>query len=180
MQLSDKDILLLFQQDKSEAFRLLLSKYQKPIYHLIRRMVIDHEDANDLIQDVFIKVWNKLDKFRGESKLFTWLYRIAVNETLNFINKKKRRAIISFQENEHKLSSKIDNSNEFSGDEIQKKLQKALLKLPNKQRLVFNMKYFEELTYHQISDITGTSIGALKANYHHAVQKIEYMILNEY
>ena len=180
MHLTNQDILLILKQDTSKAFRKIVSSYQKPIYHLVRRMVIDHEDANDITQDVFIKVWRKIDKFKGDSKIYTWIYRIAVNETLNFLNKKKRRATISIQQNDIEVSHKIDNPNLFNGDEIQKRLQKALLKLPNKQRLVFNMKYFEELTYEQIADITGTSKGALKASYHHAVKKIEKFITDSF
>lgn len=136
-------------------------------------MVIDHDDSDDLVQDIFIKVWKNLDKFREDSKLFTWIYRIATNECLNFLNKKKNKFFLPINDVAEELSTKIDNGGHISGDEIQMKLQKALLTLPNKQRLVFNMKYFDEMKFKDISEITGTSVGALKASYHIAVKKIE-------
>ena len=155
------------------AFNLLVRKYQKRVYALVRKMVIDHDDADDLTQDVFIKVWNNLDKFRADSQLFTWIYRIASNECLSFLRKKRSRFFLPIHDISHELENKLDDTPYFSGDEIAKKLQKALLKLPDKQRIVFNMKYFEEMSYAQMSEILGTSIGALKASYHHAVKKIE-------
>lgn len=141
-------------------------------------MVIDHDDANDLTQDIFVKVWNNIASFREDSKLFTWIYRIATNECLNFLNKKKRKFLIPIYDVTSELTAKVDSEHYFSGDEIEKKLQKAILQLPNKQRLVFNMKYFEEMKFSEISEVTGTSEGALKASYHHAVKKIEEF-LNE-
>ena len=142
-------------------------------------MVIDHDDTDDLVQEVFIKVWKNLDKFKEASQLYTWIYRIATNECLTFLNKKRKRFFLSVVDVEKELSHKIDNSPHMDGDKIQKKLQKALLKLPDKQRLVFNMKYYDEMKYEQIAEITGTSIGSLKASYHHAVNKIEKILSSD-
>lgn len=139
-------------------------------------MVIDHDDANDLTQDIFVKVWSNLTKFRGDSSLFTWVYRIATNECLNFLQKKKRRFMLPIADVSKELESKIDSGDMITGEEIQIKLQKALIKLPDKQRVVFNMKYFDEMKFDEISEITGTSVGALKASYHHAVKKIELFL----
>ena len=139
-------------------------------------MVIDHDDADDLVQDIFIKVWKNIGSFRGDANLYTWIYRIATNECLTFLSKKKRKAMLSFSSLETELADKIDDDPHVSGDEVQAKLQKALLKLPAKQRMVFNMKYFDELKFAEISEITDTSVGALKASYHHAVKKIEEIL----
>lgn len=136
-------------------------------------MVIDHDDADDLVQETFIKVWNNLHSFREDAQLYTWIYRIATNECLNFLRKKKNRFFLPINDVQHELTQKLDSGAHIDGDEIQLKLQKALLKLPDKQRLVFNMKYFDEMKYEDIADITGTSVGSLKASYHHAVKKIE-------
>lgn len=171
----DGEILAKFKVDatKQLAFNLLIRKYQKRVYWLARKMVIDHDDANDIAQEVFVKVWFNLEDFRQESGLFTWLYRIATNECIGFLRKKKRRFFIPIHDVASELAGKINAGNHFSGDEIEKKLQLAILKLPEKQRLVFNMKYFEDVTYEEMSEILGTSVGALKASYHHAVQKIQ-------
>lgn len=136
-------------------------------------MVIDHDDADDVTQEIFIKIHRHIDKFREDAQLFTWIYRIATNECLSFLQRKKRRFFLPIGDVEGELMAKLDNSSTLSGDEIQVKLQKALLKLPDKQRMVFNMKYFDDMPYEQISEITETSVGALKASYHHAVKKIE-------
>ena len=136
-------------------------------------MVIDHDDADDLTQEAFIKIHKAIDSFREDSQLYTWIYRIATNECLTFLNKKKRRFFLRLEDVSKELSSKIDSAPYLTGDDIQKKLQKALLTLPDKQRLVFNMKYYDDLPYEDISQITNTSVGALKASYHHAVKKIE-------
>jgi RNA polymerase sigma-70 factor (ECF subfamily) len=152
---------------------MLVRSYQQRVYWHVRKMVIDHDDANDLTQEVFIKIHKYIEKFREDSQLFTWIYRIATNECLSFLDKKKRRFFLPIGDVGAELTSKLDHSEMISGDEVQMKLQKALLKLPDKQRLVFNMKYFEDLTYEEISVITETSVGALKASYHHAVKKIE-------
>lgn len=142
-------------------------------------MVIDHDDADDLTQEVFIKIHRYIDTFREDSQLFTWIYRIATNECLTFLNKKKRRFFLPIGDVEGELNAKLDSSPHVTGDEIEKKLQKALLTLPDKQRLVFNMKYFEDLSYEQIAKITNTSVGALKASYHHATKKIEEFLTHE-
>ena len=152
---------------------MLVRAYQQKVYGLVRKMVIDHDDADDLTQEVFIKIHKAIDNFREDSQLFTWIYRIATNECLTFLNKKKRRFFLPIEDVGKELTAKIDSAPYLSGDDIQKKLQKALLTLPDKQRLVFNMKYFDDLTYDDISEITKTSVGALKASYHHAVKKIE-------
>jgi RNA polymerase sigma factor (sigma-70 family) len=173
--MEDSEILEKFQQEDTRhyAFNMLVRKYQQKIYWHIRKMVIDHDDSNDLTQDVFVKVWKNLFEFRQDSQLFTWIYRIATNECLNFLNKKRKRFFLPIHDVENELEEKLESSEHIAGDEVQMKLQKALLKLPEKQRLVFNMKYFDDLKYEEISEILGTSVGALKASYHLAVKKIE-------
>ena len=173
--MSDEELISLFEnpETRRNAFSQLVRKYQQKVYWLVRKMVVDHDDANDITQDVFIKAWTALENFRGDSKFYTWLYRIASNEAINFLNKKRKRFFISINDVESELSEKLEADPLVSGDAIQLKLQKALLKLPEKQRLVFNLKYFEELPYEEISEITGTSVGALKASYHWASKKIE-------
>jgi RNA polymerase sigma factor (sigma-70 family) len=161
------------------GFRQLIESYQRRVYHVIRRMVIIHEDADDLTQNTFIKAYRNLDKFEGNAALFTWLYRIATNEALTFLEKKKKRFFFSIDDHQEKMESYLDTAGVLNGDEIQLRLQKAVLKLPEKQRLVFQLKYQEELNYEQIAEITGTSVGALKASYHHAVKKIEQSVLSE-
>ncbi len=177
---SDKELLELFRNgdNPNYAFNLVIRKYQEKTYWHVRRLVIDHDDANDIIQDIFIKVWKGLPRFRGESELFTWIYRIATNETLNFLNRKKRRFFVPLGDVENTLQLKILNNQSFSGNEIERKLYSSILKLPEKQRIVFNMRYFDQLSYQEISDILGTSVGALKASYHHAAKKVEEYILN--
>ncbi|MDZ7897069.1 MAG: sigma-70 family RNA polymerase sigma factor [Arcicella sp.] len=173
--MSDSEILSQFSvpETRNFAFNQLVKTYQQKIYWHIRKMVIDHDDADDLTQETFIKAWKNLDNFKGESQLFTWLYRIATNESLNHLTKKKRRLSVSIDDISEELSNKLEDSDMVSGDEVQMKLQKAILTLPDKQRLVFNMKYYDDLKYEEISDITGTSVGALKASYHLAVKKVE-------
>lgn len=167
------------ERTREEAFGLLLQKYQQKIYWHVRRMVIDHDDADDVTQDIFVKVWRNLEKFREDSQLYTWLYRIATNECITFLNKKKKQNNVSLDdENSSYLSETLSGSQYFDGDKAQMKLQQAILTLPEKQRLVFNMKYFEDLKYDEISAIVGTSVGALKASYHLAVKKIEYYFNN--
>ena len=139
-------------------------------------MVIDHDDADDLVQEIFIKIWNNIDKFREDSKLYTWIYRIATNECLNFLKKKKNKFFLPIGDVEGELNQRLDRSEYVSGDEIQLKLQKAFLTLPDQQRLVFNMKYFDKMKYQEIAEITNTSVGSLKASYHHAVKKIEELL----
>lgn len=159
---------------REEAFGLLLKKHQQKIYWHIRRLVIDHDDADDLVQDVFVKVWKNLENFREDAQLYTWLYRIATNESITFLNKKKQRLNVSLDdESAAYLADTLSTSSYFDGNQAQQKLQEALLRLPEKQRLVFNMKYFEDMKYEEISQVVGTSVGALKASYHIAVKKIE-------
>lgn len=156
------------------AFDVLMRTYGEPVYWQIRKFVVRHDDANDILQNVFLKAWSNLDKFRGDAKLSTWLYKIAINESINFLNKERTRASISSDEGDDSfLLQNIEADPYFDGDELQAELLKAVAKLPEKQRLVFNMKYFDEMKYEDMSEILGTSVGALKASYHHAVKKIE-------
>jgi RNA polymerase sigma-70 factor (ECF subfamily) len=173
--ISDLELLELIRNPESRerGFRLLVEMYQKRVYSIIRKMLIIHEDADDVTQNTFIKAFRNLENFQGNSSLFTWLYRIATNESLNFLEKKKRRFFFPIEDHVEAMSGYLDQSGLITGDEIEIRLQKALLKLPDKQRLVFNMRYFDDLSYEQISQITQTSVGALKASYHHAVKKIE-------
>lgn len=172
---TDQDILRKFKEAgrQQEAFQLLIETYQERIYSIVRKMVIDHDDADDVVQETFIKVWRNLAKFQGESQLYTWLYRIATNECLRFLQKKKKHALLPLGDANLELIEQVDRTPSLDGDEIQRRLQKALLQLPDKQRLVFNLKYFEDLKYNTIAEITGTSVGSLKASYHLAVKKIE-------
>jgi RNA polymerase sigma factor (sigma-70 family) len=181
IQVEDEEILSKFREDstRNEAFNLLLKKYQQKIYWHVRRMVIDHDDADDLVQDVFVKVWKNLPGFRNDAQLYTWMYRIATNECITFLNKKKQKNNISLDDVDYELADTLSSSDQFSGDQIQHKLQQAILTLPDKQRLVFNMKYYDDLKYEEISDILGTSVGALKASYHLAVKKIEAFVLSK-
>lgn len=177
---SDTELLEKFREEttRSYAFNLLVKKYQKRLYSHIRRMLIDHEDTNDVLQNVLIKMWNNLLGFKEDSQLFTWLYRIATNESLTFLKKKRTKFFIPMVDVEHQLSKSLEDDNYFKGDEIQLKLQKAILTLPEKQRLVFNMKYYEDFKYEDMSQVLGTSVGALKASYHIAVKKIEEFVLS--
>ena len=164
---------------RNYGFNMLVRSYQQRVYGLVRKMVIDHDDADDITQEVFIKIYKSIHTFREDAQLYTWIYRIATNESLNFLSKKRRRFFLPLQDIGPALAAKIDSTPTMDGDEIQKKLQKALLILPDKQRLVFNLKYYEEMTYEKMADVTGTSEGALKASYHHAVKKIEEFLKNE-
>ena len=164
------------EDTRNFAFNQLVRKYQERIYWHVRKMVLDHDDTDDVVQEVFIKVWNNLHRFRQDSRLYTWIYRIATNECLNFLKKKKRVSLMSLTDYQDVLVSKLDMSIQIDGDAVEIKLQKALLTLPDKQRLVFNMKYFDDMKYEEIAEITGTSVGSLKASYHHAVKKIEKFI----
>lgn len=175
---SDDKLLALFRDEnsRSNAYNLIVLKYQKRLYWHIRRMVISHEDSDDVLQNTLIKAWKGLANFKEESQLYSWLYRIATNETITFLNKKRKRFFIPLNDVEKELSGKLESDDFYTGDEIQLKLQKAILTLPEKQRLVFNMKYYDELKYEEISEILGTSVGGLKASYHLAVKKIETFI----
>jgi RNA polymerase sigma factor (sigma-70 family) len=176
--LEDRELLSKIRQPETRnyGFNMLVRTYQQRVYAHVRKMVIDHDDADDITQETFIKIHKHIDGFREDAQLFTWIYRIATNECLTFLQKKKRRFFLPIGDVTGELSAKLDTHPGLSGDEIQLKLQKALLQLPDKQRLVFNMKYFEDLTYEQIAEITQTSVGALKASYHYAVKKIEELI----
>lgn len=155
---------------KEAAFTRLVREYQEPLYWQIRRMVISHDDTDDILQNTFVKAWNAIDSFRGESRLQTWLFRIAINESLNFLTKKKQT--LSLDQTEGSVADLLASDSYFDGDEVQKQFQTAINSLPEKQRLVFNLKYFDEMKYEDMSSLLGTSIGALKASYHHAVRKI--------
>ncbi|MDE5847282.1 MAG: sigma-70 family RNA polymerase sigma factor [Muribaculaceae bacterium] len=174
--IDEKKLIEQLQDPKtaSAAFDNLMRAYGEPVYWQIRKLVVRHEDADDILQNVFLKAWNNLKHFRGEAKLSTWLFKIAINESINFINKEKTRNQISSEEGDDSfLLNNIQADEYFDGDELQAELLKAVAKLPEKQRLVFNMRYFDEMKYEDISEILGTSVGALKASYHHAVKKIE-------
>lgn len=179
--MDDALIISMFEDERTreKAFGHLVEKYQQKIYWHVRRMVIDHDDSDDVVQEIFIKVWRNLSKFRKDSQLYTWLYRIATNECITFLNKKKQRQSVSLDDDSSAyLADTLADGAYFNGDQAQMKLQQALLTLPEKQRLVFNMKYFEDLKYDEISAIVGTSVGALKASYHLAVKKIEKFIIS--
>lgn len=174
---SDQELLECFRDPdgsrKHYAFNLLVKKYQQRIYAHIRRMVIDHDDANDLVQNTFIKIWTHLEGFREDSQLFTWIYRIATNETLGFLKQKKRRYFLPIVNVEGELQSKLIHDQGINANHLELKLQKAILTLPEKQRLVFHLRYYDNMKYEEMSKVLETSVGALKASYHHAVQKIE-------
>ncbi|MFV0227308.1 RNA polymerase sigma factor [Empedobacter falsenii] len=170
----DQDISTFIRDKKlEEAFKLIVKKYHQKVYWQIRRMVLIHEDADDVSQNVFIKVYQNLDSFKNESKFSTWIFRITYNETINFIHKNAKERNVSYDDYSMNVANNLSSDVYFTGDEIQQKLQKAIASLPEKQRTVFLMKYYEELKYEQISEILGTSVGALKASYHHAVTKIK-------
>lgn len=182
-QIDEKELIAALQNPKSAraAFDRIMRSYGEQIYWQIRKMVVNHDDANDLLQNTFLKAWNNLAHFRGDAKLSTWLYKIAVNESINFLNKERKNQSTQLDSEDETATYLIQNlkaDDYFDGNELQRELQKAILTLPDKQRLVFNMRYFGDMKYEQISEILGTSIGALKANYHHAVKKIEEYINN--
>lgn len=156
-----------------EAFTEVISLFSEPLYWQIRRMVQSHDDANDLLQNTFLKAWSSIDSFRGDAKLSTWLYKIAINESLTFLEKERRRLNVSIDDEASMLINAIEADTLTDGDETLRKLRKAIATLPEKQRIVFNMRYYDEMPYEQMSEILGTSEGALKASYHHAVKKIE-------
>ena len=158
---------------KEAAFTQLVRKYQERLYWHIRRMVLEHEDTNDILQNVFIQVWKNLAEFREESNLYTWLYRISTNEALTWIDQKKRRSSVSISDNEDIFSEKLTAQKDFDPNKIEWKLQQAIQTLPEKQRIVFNLRYYDEMPYEEMSSVLGTSAGALKASYHHAVKKVE-------
>ena len=165
---------------KELAFRHMISKYKERLYWHIRKIVLNHDDTDDVLQNTFIKIWNGLDSFRAESSLFTWLYRIATNESITFLNQRRRKMTSSLTDENEYLVNNLESDDYFDGDHWQMLLQKAISVLPEKQRIVFNMKYFDEIKYEEMSEILETSVGALKASYHHAVKKVEeYVKLHE-
>lgn len=176
----DKHILDLYADEKSRntALGQLISKYQQRLYWHIRKIVISHDDSDDVLQNTFIRVWKGLENFKGESQLYTWLYRIATNEALSHLRQKQKMQISSIHPIEHSLSKNLESDVYFTGDAIQLRLQQAILTLPEKQRLVFNMRYFDEMPYEEMSDVLETSVGALKASYHIAAKKIEDLLVN--
>lgn len=180
-QTEDKELLLQFKEPatKERAYTHIIKKYQEKLYWHIRRMVVEHEDANDILQNMFIKVWNGLANFREDSQLYTWLYRIATNESLTFIEQQKRRASVSIDGSvETGLMNSIKADKHFDANRLEWKLQVAIQRLPEKQRVVFNLRYYDEMPYEEMSKVLETSTGALKASYHHAVKKVEDFILN--
>ncbi len=178
--IDEKKLVEELQNPKSahDAFRTLVSSYSESLYWQIRKMVFNHDDANDLLQNCFLKAWNNIHNFRGDAKLSTWLHKIAINETINFLHKERARQGMTDSEDDSFLLSNIEADPWFDGDDLQKELQKAIARLPEKQRLVFTMRYYDELKYEEISERLGTSVGALKASYHHALKKIEEAIRN--
>ena len=180
MEYDDLGIIANLKQENKRdlAFHQLVSKYQERLYWHIRKIVISHDDADDVLQNTFIKVWKSIENFREESSLYTWLYRIATNESLTFINSNKRRSLLPMSEANDYLVRNLITDPYFEGDKLQLKLQEAILRLPDKQRIVFNMKYFDEMKYEDMSKILDTSVGALKASYHHAAKKVEEFIKN--
>ena len=175
MDLNEKELIanLKSEASREQAFQLLVKTYQQRLYWHIRKIVMNHDDTDDILQNVFIKVWKNIESFREDSSLFTWLFRIATNESLSHLQKQKRHSLVSINEVGEYLTESLESDVYFEGDEIQRKFQLAILQLPNKQRIVFNMKYFDEMKYEEISLILKTSVGALKASYHFAVKKIE-------
>jgi RNA polymerase sigma-70 factor (ECF subfamily) len=173
---TDEQIIQIInkQNRKSEtAFAELMKRYAERLYWHVRKIVINHDSADDVAQNTWLKVFQNLSSFRSDSKFFTWLYRIGTNEALSYLQKEKRNTAEDYGDYENHLSNTLESDHWFEGDEIQKRLQQAILKLPEKQRLVFNMKYFDEMKYQEMADVLETSVGALKASYHHAVKKIE-------
>lgn len=172
---TDEGLLERFREPdtREHAFTCLVEKYQERLYNHIRRLVLNHDDANDVLQNTFIKVWRHLEDFKGGSQLYTWLYRIATNESFNHLKKQKKRAATSFDDEELDMANRLKADPYFDGDEIQLKLQKAIQQLPDRQRAVFGMRYYDEMKYEVMAEVIGRSEGALKASYHHAVKKIE-------
>jgi RNA polymerase sigma factor (sigma-70 family) len=175
---ADDNISGLLKTDAEKGFRLLVETYSQKLYWHIRRLVILHEDADDALQNTFINVWKGIGNFRNESSLYTWLYMIATNEALALINKRKRNASVSIDGLESYFASSMEGGTWFDGDAAERKLQNAILQLPEKQRVVFNLRYYDDMSYDQMSKVLNTSEGALKASYHHAVKKVESFLVN--
>lgn len=180
MHLEDSELLDLFRDSstKEMAYTAIIKKFQERLYWHIRKMVISHDDTNDMLQNVFIKVWKGLENFREDSQLYTWLYRIATNECLTFLEQRKKKATLSLEDDENGLSNMIKADKNFDANKLEWKLQLAIQSLPERQRLVFNLRYYDAMPYEKMSRILETSEGALKASYHHAAKKIEQYILN--
>jgi RNA polymerase sigma-70 factor (ECF subfamily) len=178
--LSDSELLVEFRNPdtKEKAFTSIIKKYQEKLYWHLRRMVVDHDDANDVLQNVMIRVWNGLENFREDSQLYTWLYRVATNECLTFLEQQKKRTAVSLSDVESGLENKIKADQNFDGNKLEWKLQLGIQQLPEKQRIVFQLRYYDEMPYEEMSRVLETSEGALKASYHHAVKKIEEYIKN--
>ncbi|WP_321332759.1 sigma-70 family RNA polymerase sigma factor [uncultured Bacteroides sp.] len=178
---SEREVLALLQEagTQKKGFEMIVAQYSEQLYWQIRRMVLSHDDANDILQNTFIKAWTNIDYFRAEAKLSTWLYRIALNECLTFLNKQRAVSTVTIDDSEAMAVQQLESDPYFSGDHIELLLQKALISLPEKQRMVFNLKYYQEMKYEEMSEILGTSVGALKASYHHAVKKIEKFLEEE-
>lgn len=176
----DNELIARFRNPatKERAYTDIVRKYQEKVYWHIRRMVVDHDDANDVLQNVLIRVWKGLENFREDSQLYTWLYRIATNECLTFLEQQKKRSAVSLSDVESGLSNKVKADQNFDANKLEWKLQLAIQQLPEKQRVVFSLRYYEEMPYEEMSRVLETSEGALKASYHHAVKKVEEYILN--
>lgn len=181
MHAEDQELIgrLTHPATRSSAFSGLVRSYQERLYWHIRKMALSHDDTNDILQNTFMKAWNGIESFRGDARFSSWLYRIATNETLTFLTNKRMRNIASMEDEEQLLLNQLHADSYFNGNEAELKLQEAILTLPEKQRLVFTMKYFEELTYDEMAEILQTSVGALKASYHHAVKKVEKFLAND-
>src|SRR6188472_1171574 len=179
-QADDQELLQSFKDPltREKAFTGIIKKYQEKLYWHIRRMLVDHDDTNDVLQNMFIKVWSGLENFREDSQLYTWLYRIATNESLTFLEQQKKRSAVSISDGENGLSNRLRADKNFDGNKAEWKLQLAMQQLPEKQRAVFNLRYYDEMPYEEMSRVLETSEGALKASYHHAVKKIEEYIKN--
>lgn len=179
-ELSDTELISQFRvkDTREKAFTQIVNKYKEKLYWHIRRLVVSHEDADDILQNVFIKVWKGLDNFREESQLFTWLYRIATNESISHIQKLKKLRAVSFDNEDKILSEKIKADDFFDASKLEWKLQLAIQTLPEQQRLVFNLRYYDEMPYSEMSEILHVTTGSLKASYHHAARKIEDYLLN--
>lgn len=177
--MTDSQIIQLYSSGRrEEAFNEIVKSYSERLYWHIRRFTCSHDDTDDILQDVYVKIWKSLPDFREDSRLFTWIWKIATNETLNYLRRQKVRSLISFENLTEKFISRIDDDPSFDGNKLQRELQKAMQKLPEKQRLVFSMRYFDEMKYEDMSQILGTSVGALKASYHHAYTKIKTDLQN--
>lgn len=177
----DEEILSRIKDEKTsnQGFALLMQKYQEQTYWHIRRILFDHEDTNDVMQNTFIKVWKNINKFRADSKLYTWIYRIATNEAITFIKSKKSKYYVSLDEMSDGFGDQLQADVHFNGTTIQRKLHKAIATLPNRQKMVFNMRYFDAMSYQDIADVIGVSIGTLKASYHIAAKKVEKILRSD-